>query len=67
MVVTIPKMRILTKSVYNNPNKIVIKSAGNYYGTHPNNDTSKPKFKWSTASNSYVPFAGTDVIPEPEL
>ena len=53
------------KIVYSNPNKIVIKSAGNYYGTHPNNDTSKPKFKWNSATSSYVPFAATDVIPDP--
>ena len=53
------------KIIYSNPNQIVIKSAGNYYGTHPSNDTSKPKFKWSSSSNSYIPFTASDILPEP--
>lgn len=53
------------KIVYSNPNQIVVKSAGNYYGTHPSQDTNLPKFKYDNATDTYVPFAETDVIPEP--
>ena len=49
--------------VYTNPNQIVIKSAGNYYGTHPSQNTSLPKFKYDNLSNTYVPFDAADVIP----
>lgn len=49
--------------VYSNPNQIVVKSAGNYYGTHPSNDPSKPKFKYNNFTNSYVAFAANDEIP----
>ncbi len=52
------------KIVYSNPNQIVIKSAGNYFGDHPNNDPSKPKFKFNNFTGTYVPFTATDVIPE---
>ena len=53
------------KIVYSNPYQIVVKSAGNYYGTHPNNDPSKAKFKYDNNTKSYVPFAANDIIPEP--
>lgn len=53
------------KIVYNNPYQIVVKSAGNYFGIHPNNDPSKPKFKFNNFTNAYVPFTATDTIPEP--
>lgn len=49
--------------VYNNPNQIVVKSAGNYFGTHPSNDNTKPKFKFNNFTNSYVPFTASDEIP----
>jgi len=47
--------------VYDNPNQIVIKSTGNYYGIGPG--TSDAKFKWSGNQNKYVPFEAGDVIP----
>lgn len=49
------------KIVYINPEKIIIKSTGNYYGIGPNANDSK--FKWDTTSQSYIPFDVTDVIP----
>lgn len=51
------------KIVYSNPNQIVIKSAGNYYGVHPSNDPTKPKFKINNSNNEFVPFDPTDEIP----
>lgn len=51
------------KIVYKNPNQIVIKSAGNYYGTHPSEDPTKPKFKYDNATDKYVAFADTDELP----
>lgn len=53
------------KIVYSNPNQIVVKSSGNYYGTHPNDDPSLPKFKYDNATNKYVLFGNNDVIPDP--
>ena len=47
--------------VYSNPNQIVVKSAGNYYGTYPSSNSSK--FKYNNISNSYVPFDPSDEIP----
>ncbi|MEN2434713.1 S8 family peptidase [Weeksellaceae bacterium A-14] len=49
------------KIVYSNPNHIVVKSAGNYYGYGPNADKSLPTFKWS--GTAYIPFEDTDVLP----
>lgn len=51
------------KIVYKNPNQIVIKSAGNYFGTHPSEDPTKPKFKYDNATDKYVPFADSDELP----
>lgn len=45
MVAIILKMQI-DKIIYSNPYQIVVKSAGNYYGIHPNNDATKAKFKY---------------------
>lgn len=50
--------------VYSNPNQIVIKSAGNYFGDHPSKDPAKPKFKFNNFTGTYVPFTATDIIPE---
>lgn len=50
--------------VYSNPNQIVIKSAGNYFGDHPSKDPAKPKFKFNNFTGTYVPFTTTDIIPE---
>lgn len=49
------------KIVYNNPNQIIIKSAGNYYGLGP--DGVKPNFKFDEQTGDYVPFLPTDVLP----
>lgn len=50
--------------VYSNPNQIIIKSVGNDFGRHPNNNPALPKFKYDTSTNKYVAFADTDEIPE---
>jgi len=47
--------------VYDNPNQIVVKSSGNYYGIGPG--SSDAKFKWSGSQGKYVPFEDGDVIP----
>lgn len=47
--------------VYANPDNIVVKSTGNYYGIGPT--ASDKKYKWDAASNSYVEFASTDILP----
>lgn len=47
--------------IYNNPNQIVIKSAGNYYGMGPT--TIDNAYKWSSSQNKYVPFEATDTLP----
>lgn len=40
------------KIVYNNPNQIVVKSTGNYYGMGPS--PSEDAYRWSSAQNKYV-------------
>lgn len=47
--------------VYSNPEQIVVKSSGNYYGDGPSGSFSGA-FK-QNSSGSYVPFLSTDVIP----
>lgn len=47
--------------VYNNPNQIVVKSTGNYYGIGPG--ATDPKFRWSSAQNAYVAFTATETVP----
>lgn len=49
------------KIVYSNPNQIVVKSAGNYYGMGPL--PTDNAYKWSTAQNKYILFDTTDVRP----
>lgn len=49
------------KIVYTNPNNIVVKSTGNYYGIGPG--STDKKFKWDAASKSFVEFAATDAVP----
>lgn len=49
------------KIVYTNPNQIVVKSAGNYYGSGP--DGILPNFKYNSVTGTYVPFATTDELP----
>lgn len=51
------------KIVYSNPNHIIVKSAGNYYGNGPDSSSSVPAFKFDNASQTYIPFAPTDIIP----
>ncbi|MEZ7508814.1 S8 family peptidase [Cloacibacterium sp. Arc13] len=53
------------KIIYSNPYQIVVKSAGNYYGIHPNNDATKAKFKYDNNTKTYIPFAANDIIPDP--
>ena len=47
--------------VYDNPNQIVVKSTGNYYGIGPG--ATDAKYKWSSAQNAYVAFLPTDTVP----
>ncbi len=49
------------KIVYNNPNQVVVKSSGNYFGMGP--AEGEPKFKWDGATESYVPYGVGDVVP----
>lgn len=46
--------------VYAQPNQIIVKSTGNYYGGGPTGSELKFKYK----DNAYVPFENGDVIPE---
>ena len=50
------------KIVYSNQDKIIVKSTGNYFGIGPT--ATEAKFKWDTATQSYVPFGTSDVIPD---
>lgn len=47
--------------VYSNPEQIIVKSAGNYYGDGPSGSSTN-SFK-QNASGTYVPFATGDIIP----
>ncbi|PTT33948.1 secretion protein Por [Chryseobacterium sp. HMWF028] len=50
--------------VYNNPNYIIVKSSGNYFGYGPNYPTATPLPSYYTDNNdNLVPFAATDVLP----
>lgn len=47
--------------IWDNPNQIVIKSTGNYYGIGPS--ATDPKFYWDSTQNQYVAFPAGAVIP----
>lgn len=47
--------------VYANPQNIVVKSTGNYFGIAP--AAADKKYKWDAATNAYVEFAATDILP----
>lgn len=49
------------KIVYANPNHIVVKSTGNYFGTGP--AASDQKYRIDNTTKSYIPFTSTEVIP----
>lgn len=49
------------KIVYNQPNQIIVKSTGNYYGIVP--PANATKYKFASASQTWVPFSSTDVLP----
>ncbi len=49
------------KIVYSNPNQIVIKSAGNYYGDGP--DGVLPNYKYNNSTGTYVLFDPSDELP----
>lgn len=49
------------KIVYAQPQQIIFKSTGNYYGVGPG--PTSTKLKYNTATSSWVPFAAGDVIP----
>lgn len=49
------------KIVYAQPQQIIVKSTGNYYGIGPG--VNSTKYKYSTATNSWIPFAADDEIP----
>lgn len=48
--------------VYTNPNYIIVKSAGNYFGDGPLANDTQPKFKRN--GTIYVPFAEGETLPE---
>ena len=50
--------------VYSNPNQIVVKSAGNYFGTGPGMYPSLPKYKLDISTGNYVLFEANEVLPE---
>lgn len=50
------------KIVYDNPNAIVVKSAGNYFGDGPS--ATDKKFKWDNTQQKYVEFLPTDILPD---
>lgn len=50
------------KIVYSSQDKIIVKSTGNYFGIGPT--ATEAKFKWDTATQSYIPFGTSDTIPE---
>lgn len=49
------------KIVYAQPQQIIVKSTGNYYGVGPS--ANSPKYKYIVATQSWVPFAAGDEIP----
>lgn len=49
------------KIVYSQPQQIIVKSTGNYYGVGP--DASSVKYRYSFASNSWVTFGPNDEVP----
>lgn len=49
------------KIVYAQPQQIIVKSTGNYYGIGPS--ATSTKYKYNTATSSWVPFAASDEIP----
>lgn len=49
--------------VYDNPNQIVIKSAGNYYGDGPFPPAQPYTNAYKNVNGSWVPFAASDVLP----
>jgi hypothetical protein len=49
------------KIVYAQPQQIIVKSTGNYYGIGPAGNS--PKYKYNPATGTYVPFAAGDEIP----
>ena len=49
------------KIVYAQPQQIIVKSTGNYYGVGPS--ATSTKYKYNTATSSWVPFAAGDEIP----
>jgi hypothetical protein len=46
--------------VYSNPNQIVVKSAGNYFGTGPGMYPSLPKYKLDISTGNYVLFEANE-------
>ena len=49
------------KIVYTNPNQIVVKSAGNYFGDGP--DGVLPNYKYNNSTGTYVLFDSSDELP----
>lgn len=49
------------KIVYTNPNQIIIKTAGNDYGTGP--DGVLPNYRWDPTISKYVQFVSGDTVP----
>lgn len=49
------------KIVYSQPQQIIVKSTGNYYGVGPN--ASSVKYRYNTTTNAWVLFGANDEVP----
>ena len=49
------------KIVYSQPQQIIVKSTGNYYGVGPN--ASSVKYRYNTTTNAWVLFDANDEVP----
>ena len=56
-----PQDESFDKIVYNNPNQIIVKSTGNYYGLQP--VAGVKKYRYNSTLGRYVEFETSDVIP----
>ncbi len=49
------------KIVYSQPQQIIVKSTGNYYGVGP--DANSVKYRYNTTTNAWVLFGANDEVP----
>lgn len=51
------------KIVYKNPNHIVVKSTGNYFGLGPTANDTSAKYRIDNATGNYIPFLAGEELP----